>query len=90
MDLRAPGRGGGPLQSETVVSDEDWHRVGLVWDGVNRALYVDDNLVAEDTQKGLESSTGGLYIGCGKGMEAGTYWSGLIDEVRIYNRAVTP
>ena len=30
------------------------------------------------------------YIGTGKAMEAGTYWSGLIDDVRIYNRAVRP
>jgi N-acetylneuraminic acid mutarotase len=88
--LSAPGRGGGPLQSETVITDDNWHRIGFVWYGVNRALYVDDILVAEDTQQSLESSTAGLYIGCGNGMEAGTYWSGLIDDVRIYNRAVRP
>jgi hypothetical protein len=90
-DLRAQGRGGGePLQSETVITDDNWHRVSFVWDGVNRALYVDDILVAEDTQQSLESSVGGLYIGTGKAMEAGTYWSGLIDDVRIYNRVVIP
>jgi hypothetical protein len=31
----------------------------------------------------------GLYIGTGKAMEAGTFWSGLIDDVRIYNKALT-
>jgi hypothetical protein len=31
-----------------------------------------------------------LYIGCGKGTESGTYFSGLIDDVRIYNRIVSP
>ncbi len=79
-----------PLKSEYVITDGQWHRVGFVWDGSNRALYVDDILVAEDTQENLQGSDSGLYIGTGKAMEPGTYWSGLIDDVRIYNRAVSP
>ncbi|HUU17696.1 MAG TPA: hypothetical protein VMW72_11140 [Sedimentisphaerales bacterium] len=46
--------------------------------------------VAEDTQADLVVSENGLYIGTGKAMEPGTYWSGLIDDVRIYNRVVIP
>jgi N-acetylneuraminic acid mutarotase len=84
------GRGGSPLQSEILVTDGNWHRVGFVWDGAYRTLYVDDILVAEDTQKGLGSSIGGLNIGCGSNSAAGTYWSGLIDDIRIYNRVVIP
>lgn len=36
------------------------------------------------------SSTGGLNIGTGKNLDAGTFWSGLIDDIRIYNQAVKP
>jgi Tol biopolymer transport system component len=79
-----------PLISESVITDGQWHRIGFVWDGSNRALYVDDILVAEDTQANLQGSDSGLYMGTGKSMESGTYWSGLIDDVRIYNRAVRP
>ena len=79
-----------PLISECAITDGQWYRIGLVWDGLNRMLYVDDILVAEDTQANLQGSDGGLYIGCGKTMEPGTYWSGLIDDVRIYNRVVRP
>ncbi|MFC1603938.1 LamG domain-containing protein [Planctomycetota bacterium] len=79
-----------PLKSASVVTDGQWHRIGLVWDGANRALYVDDILVVEDTQVNLQGSDGGLYIGTGSTMQPRTYWSGLIDEVRIYNRAVRP
>jgi hypothetical protein len=39
---------------------------------------------------GLESATGGFYIGTGIAMESETYFSGLIDDIRIYNRAVNP
>jgi hypothetical protein len=89
-ELKASGRAGKALQSQTLITDGNWHRIGFVWDGSNRTLYVDDVLIAQDTQLSLEGSNNGLYIGCGKNMEPGTYWSGLIDDVRIYNRAVIP
>jgi hypothetical protein len=89
-ELHSSGRGGCPLQSEIVVTDGTWHRIGFVWNGAYRTLYVDDILVAEDTQKGLENSINDLNIGCGNNNAVGTFWSGLIDDVRIYNRAVTP
>ena len=88
-ELCASGRGAGPLQSEIVVTDGAWHRIGFVWDGGHRSLYVDGILVAEDTQQGLNSSVGGLNIGCGSNAAAGTFFSGLIDDVRIYNKALS-
>ncbi len=89
-ELKGTGRSAGPLFSETVITDGQWHRIGLVWDGSHRTLYVDGVAVADDIQPGLESSQMGLYMGTGKAMEPGTYFSGLIDDVRIYNRAVSP
>jgi len=89
-ELKATGRVAAILPSEAVITDGNWHRIGLVWDGSHRTLYVDDVAVAEDAQANLEASENGLYIGTGKAMEPGTFWSGLIDDVRIYNRAVTP
>jgi sugar lactone lactonase YvrE len=79
-----------PLKSEFAITDGQWHRIGFVWDGSNRALYVDGILVAEDTQNNLSNSLGGLNIGCGSNSETGTFWSGLIDDIRIYNRVVSP
>jgi len=88
--LSRGGRTGAGLPSEAIIADGDWHRIGFTWDGAARTLYVDDVLAAEDTQPGLAACTGGVLIGCGSNMAPGTYWSGLIDEVRIYNRVVTP
>jgi hypothetical protein len=88
--LTSPGRSATPLLSETTITDGQWHRIGFVWDGSNRTLYVDGIAVAQDIQNSLESSSNGLYIGTGNAMAPGTYFSGLIDDVRIYNRAVSP
>ena len=78
----------GVLESEAIIAGRQWHNVGLVYDldSLHRRLYVDGALVAEDTTvvSGVPSN-GGLYIGVGKDLDATTFFSGLIDEVRIYN-----
>jgi hypothetical protein len=89
-ELKRPGRSGTNLVSQIIITDGDWHRVGVVWDGSNRTLYVDDVQVATDDQGSLIDSYGGLYIGAGKTLRTGSFFSGLIDDVRIYDRAITP
>ena len=89
-ELISAGRAATLLQSQAVTTDGNWHRIGSVWDGLCRTLYVDGVAVAEDAQDGLKNAGNGLYIGTGKAMAPGTYFSGLIDDVRIYNRAVSP
>jgi len=81
---------GTPLYSDTVITDGNWHRVGFVWDGAQRILYVDDIPVAVDDQNSLGGATGGLVIGVGTDNQADTFWSGMIDDVRIYDRVVEP
>jgi len=91
--LQGSGRNaGGPLLSEAVTTDGNWHRIAVVWDGSYRHLHVDGIEVAADAEPltALKGSSGGLYLGAGSGLEAGTLFSGLIDDVRIYNRVVRP
>ena len=92
-EIKASGRGApGPLLSQAVITDDTWHRIGLVWDGSCRRLYVDGTEVAMDAEplSGLENAEGGLYFGTGSDLTAGTFFSGLIDDVRIYNRVASP
>jgi serine/threonine protein kinase/Tol biopolymer transport system component len=80
-----------PLVSDFVITDGQWHEIGLVWDGSRRVLYVDGTEVARDARDFIRLGLdGGLHIGAGPTLDAGTFWSGLIDDVRIYDRAVTP
>jgi N-acetylneuraminic acid mutarotase len=80
-----------PLESQFQITDGQWHHVGFVWDGTFRSLYVDGTEVARDTQAlaPLKYSNGGLHIGTSKKRDAGTFFSGLIDDVRIYDRALS-
>lgn len=89
-DLRSPGRLTWTLCSQATVTDGNWHRIGMVWDGATRSLYVDGELVARDTQDGLKSAYGNLQIGAARDLAPGAFWSGLIDDVRIYSRIVKP
>ncbi len=91
-ELTNSGRSGGPMLSQTNITDSEWHRIGLVWDGSHRHLYVDGAEVANDAAplSSLEGAEGGLYFGVGSTLAPGTFFSGLIDDVRIYNRAVKP
>ncbi len=89
-ELKGNGRSDRPLASTSIITDGNWHHIGFAWDSSSRTLYVDEVAVVTDTQSGLGSSYEGLNIGASKNLDAGTFWSGLIDDVRIYNRAVTP
>lgn len=95
MTALTPSAGGRnpplPLQSEFIITDGQWRHAGLVWDGSRRYLYVDGAEVARDagTLIPLQSSDGGLHIGAGKNLETGSFWSGLIDELRFYNQALS-
>ena len=89
-ELKSSGRTGKALKSAVSITDGAWHRVGFVWDGASRILYVDGAEVAKDTQSGLAGSAGGLYMGAGANLAPGSFWSGLIDDVRIYDRVAKP
>jgi hypothetical protein len=74
---------------EPILLDGDWHHAAIVQDGSVQtyALYVDG--VDQQVPFTLPATTGGgdLWIG---GADNGEYFKGLIDEVRIYNRALSP
>jgi len=90
MELKSSGRTGKALKSAVSITDGTWHRIGLTWDGTNRILYVDDIEVARDTQTTLAGTYTGLHLGAGSTLAPGSFWSGTIDDVRIYDRAVRP
>jgi hypothetical protein len=90
--LRNSGRAGFPIGSQTEITDGLWHEIGFAWDCTYRYLYVDGQEVAADENPlaRLETADGGLLFGADSTLDKGTFFSGLIDDIRIYNMAVKP
>jgi O-glycosyl hydrolase len=72
----------------TALTLNAWAHLAVTYDASTLRLYVNGTEVASRSQTGnITTSTGALRIG-GNAVW-GEYFSGLIDEVRIYNRALS-
>jgi len=72
-----------------AVADNQWHHVAGVYDGTQGIIYIDGILdVAQAATGQLNASDFNLYIG-ENSQATGRYWNGLIDDVRLYNRALS-
>jgi len=75
------------VQGSTSLLDEAWHHiVGVANRETGLQLYVDGALADEDFNGGDVTSTLDLQIGK---LGTGSYMSGPMDEVAIYNRALS-
>lgn len=72
----------------TNINDGNWHLVNFVRDGSDGFMYVDGQLDGSanvGTLDILESTP--LYLG--SHLSGGAYFSGFMDDARIYNRALS-
>ena len=78
------------LPGVTPIDDGNWHHIAGVFDGAgNKYLYVDGSLDAYSNGAGtLSSNSYPLDIG-ENAQESGRVWDGEIDEVRIWNVALS-
>lgn len=85
-------RNAAAIVSHTPITEDQWHFIRLVWDGSRRHLYMDEVEVAADANpiNNLLSSRAGFYFGAGTRLDNGSFWTGLIDDIRIYKRVVVP
>jgi Concanavalin A-like lectin/glucanases superfamily len=80
------------IQAETrapsAIATNDWTHLATTYDGVTLRLYVNSTQVASRAGSGpITISSGALRIG-GNAVW-GEYFNGLIDEVRVYERALS-
>ncbi|MCP4259487.1 MAG: LamG domain-containing protein [Planctomycetes bacterium] len=79
----------GDLTGSTDVSTGAWFHVAAVYDGAQKLVYIDGALDASaDTTGNIDSSTYNVNIG-ENNQQTGRHFAGLIDEVMIYNRALS-
>ena len=78
----------GNVDSPRDLPLNTWSHIAVTYDGAKLRFYVDGNTVAESVFTGtLRADDGSLRIG-GNNVW-GEHFSGLIDEVRVYNRALS-
>jgi tetratricopeptide (TPR) repeat protein len=79
----------GGLFGAKSVNDGKWHHVAGVYDGEKMVLYIDG---IEDASQPASGAIGNndkpVYIGENAEM-TGRFWNGLIDDVRVYNYALS-
>ena len=77
-----------PVYGAAALTTNTWAYLALTYDGANLRLYVNGTQVATQARTGnIASSTNPLQIG-GDSIY-GQYFQGTIDEVRVYNAALT-
>ena len=87
---------GGPqgcyaARSPELLPLNTWHHLAMTYDGKVLRLYCDGRPVASQAvNKPRVPGNTPLVIGCRQDGLHSSYFKGLIDEVRIYDRALTP
>jgi hypothetical protein len=79
------------LTCPTPVEVGKWHHVAATYDGRMMRVYVDGEEAASLPRDGAINPSGAnLCIGSYAPGNARAFFQGVLDEVRIYNRALTP
>jgi hypothetical protein len=74
--------------SPNAYNNDQWHHAVGVYDGSTVKLYIDGSQVASANAGTISYGAGGIAIGR-DGDYSGAYFNGLIDNLSIYNRALS-
>jgi len=84
------GNTGSWVHSTDRVDDNEWHHVAVVANSAAANFYIDGSLSGSPASNVPSSNTWYKMIGCSSLYTSCTYFKGLIDEVRVYDRALSP
>ena len=71
-----------------TINDSTWYHLVTVHDGTNATLYLDGSSLGTQTVSSVPSTAGNAF-NIGRFTSASYYWNGWIDEVSVFNRALT-
>ena len=87
--LREPSGNGVGFSSTTQIADGNWHHIAAVLNEDNVSVFVDGALETEGTFNNTVTGNGSDNLSFGHSPWASEYYSGLLDEIRIWNTTRT-
>jgi len=72
----------------STINDSTWYHLVTVHDGTNATLYLDGTNLGTQTVNSVPSTAGNAF-NIGRFTSGGYFWNGWIDEVSVFNRALT-
>lgn len=80
--------GGSILMTSTnAIATSTWNHVTVSYTGSSAAMYLNGSLNVEDTSGTIVSNTNNILIS--DSLSASNFFDGIMDEVRVYNRALS-
>ncbi|MER7684298.1 sialidase family protein [Streptomyces sp. NPDC097610] len=77
------------VRTASAYNDGQWHHLALRRGGGLLTLFVDDTAVAAADVPGSVSRNSPFGVHLGQRMDSRAYFAGAIDEVRVYDRALS-
>ncbi len=85
--------GVGNFSAGVIAELDEWYHAGFTviegGDSDTLQMYVNGEPSGDEGTRAMETSEGGYFIGSHKNLAAGSRWPGVVDDVRLYNRALT-
>jgi len=73
-----------------ILPDEQWVYISATYDGLNMRIYLDGSEVTRTSKFGAVATDPAANVAIGSQPTAPESFSGLIDDLRIYGRALSP
>ena len=77
------------ITSGSAISVDEWHHIVGTYDGTTQKLYIDGSLVSSATTSQTISTTTNAKIGSRNFSDRANEFAGKIDELAIFDRALT-
>ncbi|TYA56046.1 choice-of-anchor D domain-containing protein [Formosa maritima] len=78
------------ITSNTIIPENTWHHLAIIYQSTTAKLYIDGVLDIQSSKTDPDNNTNqSFYIGAASKLAPEAFFNGNIDEVRVWNTAIT-